>query len=200
MTAGVALGLYVAALALAFGWRSVMQWRRTGDTGLRLHAGPPGSAGWWAKLLFVAALLLGFAGPLAAIAGLPPIAALDQVWLQAAGVVLAGSGVAATLAAQLHMGASWRVGVDPGEHTALVTGGAFALARNPIFTAMAVTSLGLALLVPNVASAVATLVLITSIQLQVRAVEEPYLTGVHGDAYRAYAHRVGRFLPGIGTR
>jgi len=32
----------------------------------------------------------------------------------------------------------------------------------------------------------------------VRAVEEPYLLDTHGDAYRGYATRVGRFLPGVG--
>ncbi|WP_449060734.1 hypothetical protein [Planomonospora algeriensis] len=32
------------------------------------------------------------------------------------------AGTAATLAAQLAMGASWRIGVDSGERTALVTG------------------------------------------------------------------------------
>jgi hypothetical protein len=48
--------------------RSVVQWRRTGDTGLRPGAGPAGSVGWWAKLLFVAALVLGLVEPLAALA------------------------------------------------------------------------------------------------------------------------------------
>lgn len=40
--AAAALTIYLAGLALAFGWRSVVQWRRTGDTGLRLDAGPAG--------------------------------------------------------------------------------------------------------------------------------------------------------------
>jgi hypothetical protein len=56
------LAIYVLGLLLAFGWRSVVQWRRTGDTALRRDAGPPGSLGWWAKFAFVAALLLGLAG------------------------------------------------------------------------------------------------------------------------------------------
>lgn len=198
MTAGLALGLYLLGLALAFGWRTLAQWRSTGDTGLRLHAGPVGSVGWWAKLAFLAALLLGAAGPAAALAGLPPIPALDAGWLRAAGVVLAVAGIVATLAAQLNMGASWRIGVDPAERTTLVTSGAFALARNPIFTAMITTSLGLAAMVPNPVSLAATAVLIASIQVQVRAVEEPYLLRTHGAAYAAYIARVGRFLPGIG--
>jgi protein-S-isoprenylcysteine O-methyltransferase Ste14 len=37
-----------------------------------------------------------------------------------------------------------------------------------------------------------------SVQVQVRLVEEPYLLRVHGDAYRAYAARTGRFVPGVG--
>ena len=40
--------------------------------------------------------------------------------------------------------------------------------------------------------------LVASIQLQVRRVEEPYLLRTHGDAYRAYAAQVGRFIPGVG--
>ncbi|MFI6824520.1 methyltransferase family protein [Micromonospora sp. NPDC050187] len=198
MTAGLALALYLLGLVLAFGWRTLAQWRSTGDTGLRLDAGPAGSVGWWAKLLFLAALSLNAAGPAAGLAGLAPLDALDHGWLRAAGLALAAVGVAATLAAQLSMGASWRIGVDPHERTALVTTGAFALARNPIFTAMAVTSLGLAAMVPNPISLAATAVLVASVQTQVRAVEEPYLIRAHGAAYRAYAARTGRFLPGLG--
>ena len=198
MMAVAALVLYLAALALAFGWRSLAQRRRTGDTGLRLDAGPAGSVAWWAKLLFLAALVLGVAGPIAELAGLPPIGLLDHVGVRLAGLTLVVAGVTATLAAQTHMGASWRVGVDAGERTTLVTGGAFALARNPIFTAMIVTTLGLALMVPNVVALAALVVLVVSVQLQVRAIEEPYLVRTHGSAYTDYAARVGRFVPGVG--
>nr|WP_018809890.1 isoprenylcysteine carboxylmethyltransferase family protein [Salinispora arenicola] len=198
LMATLALGLYVLGLLLAFGWRTLAQWRATGDTGLRLDAGAVGSVGWWAKLAFLAALPLGAAGPVAALAGLPPIATLDADWLRTTGVVLAVTGIAATLVAQLSMGTSWRIGVNPAEHTALITDGAFAVARNPVFSAMSITSLGLAAMVPNPISLTATVVLIASIQLQVRAVEEPYLIRTHGPAYTTYAARVGRFLPGIG--
>ncbi|MEV4712302.1 hypothetical protein [Micromonospora sp. NPDC049374] len=117
--------LYLLGLLLAFGWRTLAQWRRTGDTGLRLDAGPPGTLRWWAELLFVAALVLGLAGPAAALAGLPPLPGLDHRPLHLAGFVVTVAGIGATLAAQLAMGASWRIGVDPSERTELVTGGAF---------------------------------------------------------------------------
>ncbi len=47
----LALGLYLFGLTLAFGVRGVVQWRRTGDAGLRFDAGPTGSAGWCRRTL-----------------------------------------------------------------------------------------------------------------------------------------------------
>ena len=47
-------------------------------------------------------------------------------------------------------------------------------------------------------AAAAALLLVVGIQLQVRLVEEPYLSRVHGVRYQAYAARAGRFLPGLG--
>lgn len=108
--------------------------------------------------------------------------------------------MALTTVAQTTMGASWRVGVDGGERTALVTSGVFAHVRNPVFTAMAVTALGFGLMVPNVLAGAALAALIAAVQLQVRVVEEPYLASVHADDYAAYSAGTGRFLPGLGRR
>jgi protein-S-isoprenylcysteine O-methyltransferase Ste14 len=63
---------------------------------------------------------------------------------------------------------------------------------------VALTWGGLALLVPNVLAAVTVVLVLTSLEIQVRRVEEPYLLRVHGDAYRAYAKRTGRFVPFLG--
>jgi protein-S-isoprenylcysteine O-methyltransferase Ste14 len=41
--------------------------------------------------------------------------------------------------------------------------------------------------------------LVVAIELQVRFVEEPYLVRTHGESYRAYCRRVGRFVPGLGS-
>ncbi|MEV7572907.1 methyltransferase [Pseudarthrobacter sp. NPDC089323] len=70
----------------------------------------------------------------------------------------------------MSLGASWRIGVDEAESTALVTNGAYRLVRNPVFTSAATAFLGLAIMVPN-AVAVAGLTL-TGIQIRVRLVEE----------------------------
>jgi protein-S-isoprenylcysteine O-methyltransferase Ste14 len=107
-------------------------------------------------------------------------------------------GLLGTFWAQLAMGSSWRIGVDPGERTALVVAGPFRLVRNPIFTAMVAATAGLALLVPNVASLAAVAILVLAIEIQVRAVEEPHLLQAHGEAYRGWARTTGRFVPGVG--
>ena len=70
--------------------------------------------------------------------------------------------------------------------------------RNPIFSGAALTATGLALVVPNVLSLAMLVLFVAGLEIQVRLVEEPYLLRVHGDAYRRYAARTGRFLPGVG--
>jgi protein-S-isoprenylcysteine O-methyltransferase Ste14 len=193
----LALALYAAFFVLAFGWRSWAQWRRTGDTGLRLHA-QPGSVQYWAKLGFVGAIVAGVAAPVAGLLGLAPIDALDRPAVDLAGLVLAVGGIVATLAAQRQMGNSWRVGVDGAERTDLVTGGVFETVRNPIFTAMVVAAGGLAAMVGNVVAVLGLAGLIGALHAQVRLVEEPYLRRVHGASYEAYSARAGRFVPLVG--
>ena len=193
-----ALVIYVVWMAAAFGWRTWVQRRRTGDTGLRLHA-EPGTVQWWSKLGFVAAIVAGFVAPIASIAGLPPMTIFDSTALRVAGLVIAAAGAAGTLVTQHAMGVSWRIGVDPAERTGLVTDGPFATVRNPIFTAMAVTAAGLTLMVGSWLSILAFLVLLASLEAQVRLVEEPYLRSVHAMSYRQYEQQVGRFVPLVGT-
>lgn len=195
--AAIALTLYIVWAVLAFGWRTLIQYRRTGDTGLRLHA-EANTPQWWAKIGFVIAIVIGFAGPIAAVAGLGNIPALDANWLQATGIAVTLLGIVLTVVAQYAMGDSWRIGVDTNERTALVTDGAFAIVRNPIFTAMLVTATGLTMTIPNTISIIGLVALATALEVQVRFVEEPYMVSAQGDGYRAYAHHVGRFAPGIG--
>lgn len=192
----LALALYLVYLALAFGLRAFLQWRRTGDHGFRFGGFAASAAERSGALLFVLALALGLAAPVLDLVG--ALAPLEAWRMPALGLALALAGIAGTLHAQLAMGSSWRVGVDPGERTALRTEGPFRLVRNPIFSWMITTALGLALLVPNTASLAGLAALVLGIELQVRLVEEPYLRRVHGEAYASWAERTGRFFPGVG--
>ncbi|MEV0084748.1 isoprenylcysteine carboxylmethyltransferase family protein [Saccharopolyspora sp. NPDC050642] len=195
----LALTLYLLGLVATFGIRTWLQVRRTGDSGFRRPAARIGSATWWGTVLFAAALVLGAAAPALAVAGiLDPLTILRDPVIELLGLVVAVVGFLGVIAAQTGMGSSWRVGVDNTERTALVTGGAFSLVRNPIFTAMIAAFAGLSLMTPTWLQLLGFISLVAAIEIQVRAVEEPYLARVHGAAYTGYAARVGRFLPGIG--
>ena len=128
------------------------------------------------------------------------IDALDSTPIGVVGIALAAAGGSAVFLAQLGMGASWRIGVSDDQNTDLVTTGWFSLVRNPIYSAMIAGWTGFALMVPTWLSIAAVFVIAAGLELQVRTVEEPYLTRTHGARYREYASRVGRFLPGIGRR
>lgn len=123
-----------------------------------------------------------------------PLAALDNNTTNVVGIVPALGGVALTLYAQVAMGESWRIGVDHDERTELVTDGPFALVRNPIFSAMIPTALGLALMVPSAISIAAVTAVVIALELQVRVVEGPYLLQAQGRTYRDYAAKTGRFF------
>ena len=197
--ATLALVLYVLFVALGFGLRSLIQFRRTGSTGFRGIARRSGWSEWIAGVGFITAALLGFAAPvLVLIDSIEPISSLDSPVVHVLGVAVALLGIAGTLYAQLAMGKSWRIGVDPEERTELVAGGPFALVRNPIYSAVLSTTLGLALLVPTWVSIAGLFGVVLALEVQVRAVEEPYMLRLHGEAYADYAARVGRFVPGIG--
>ena len=196
---GPVLALYLLYAALGFGLRTFLHWRRTGSSGFNGISGRPGSLERKGGLLFAVALVLGLAAPLLDIAGvLSPIGMVDGSVAHGLGFVLFALGLGGTMLAQFAMGDSWRIGVDTSERTALVTGGPFAYVRNPIFTAMLLASAGLMLLVPNIVAVLAFVAFLSAIEIQVRAVEEPYLLGTQGSTYACYAQRVGRFVPGIG--
>ncbi len=194
---GVALVLYVVGLLVLFGVRTWLHVRRTGTSGFSGISGPPGSLRWWAGVLFVLALALELVALALAVTGggsqpdLPPAVA-------AAGLVLALAGFLGVLAAQTGMGASWRIGVRESERTDLITGGLFAVVRNPIFTLMVLAQCGFVLMVPTALSLAALACLVAAVELQVRLIEEPYLLRVHGSPYREYATVTGRFVPGLG--
>jgi protein-S-isoprenylcysteine O-methyltransferase Ste14 len=202
----VALIALVAYAVAAFGWRSWLQHRRYGDTGLRLVP-PSGSVARLAHVGLIAAFAAAAVAPVwSLVAGDAAAPGGPRSWVEGAtgtatfvaGLALVLVGGLLTLVAQVQMGASWRVGVDEAEQTDLVTGGLFASVRNPIFTSMIVAFAGLALLVPNVLALAGFVVGTVSLQVQVRRVEEPYLARVHGAPYRRWAARAGRFLPGLG--
>lgn len=132
--------------------------------------------------------------------GLLPGAAL-HIWsappiLGQLGVVLGVLGLLVVIVAQFGMGASWRIGV-PEEKTGLVTTGLFALVRHPIYTGLYALLGAVLLLAPSPWTVMGALWLGSLLVLQAR-LEEAHLVQLHGDLFRAWAERTGRFLPALG--
>ena len=193
------LFLLAVFLGVNFGWRTWKHWKDTGTTGYRGISGEPGSVEWFGGTLFAVGMVFGVAGPVVELAGVAlPRIEIFYGWVTGPAVLAVACGIAGTTWAQWTMGDSWRIGVQQSERTELVLTGPFRFVRNPIFTSMLLTSMGLALLLPTVLMIAAFACLLVAIQIQVRLIEEPYLSRTHGASYAHYRSRVGRFVPGIG--
>ena len=84
------------------------------------------------------------------------------------------------------------------ERTELVTSGPFALVRNPIFSAMLPTALGLALMVPNRIAIAGWPAWPWRSNSRSGSSRSPTCCAPKAGAMPSYAARVGRFLPGVG--
>lgn len=141
----------------------------------------------WFTLLAAAAVGL---GPESLAVWYPP------AFLGWAGWGVAFAGLAIVVTAQTQMGRSLRMGFDE-ERTELVTEGLFRWIRNPIYTGMLTSLVGLAAGVPSPWT-VSFLLTAFLLFVLVTRLEEAHLLRMHGDRYAAYAARVGRFVPNVG--
>ena len=183
-------------------WRSWWQRRRYGSAGVLFLRSPR----WQEKLrdAFGIVLVVLLIGQAAMAAARPESYAplelsrrlMPEIW-QGIGTTLLFGGIALLVAAQLNLGASWRIGIDEGSTPGLVTGGFYRFCRNPIFFAILVMLTGYTLLLPTRLSLVLLIGSFVGIRQQVLT-EEAYLSRTYGDAYHGYARRVGRFVPGVG--
>ena len=195
----LALAMLGTILVLTFFVRVAISLRQTGTTGLIGLRPGAGLVEAMSGVLFTGGIVLGALSPVLVLRDeLGTIDGLESDPIQAVGLGVASVAGLAIFGAQLGMGPSWRIGVSDEQGTDLITSGWFAAVRNPIYTSMIFAWIGFALMVPTWLGIAAAAVAIIGLEMQVRVVEEPYLIRAHGEAYRAYGARVGRFLPGIG--
>ena len=200
----VALIGILAFLLIAFVWRPWLQARRHGTSGIVLFqsrrrrqlVGDSLVVVWFALLL----------GQAAVVAAWPDWLTRHALWtdpshngLGPIGGALMLAGLVLMVTAQLGLGASWRIGIEEGARPGLVTDGLYGCSRNPIYLAFFIFLLGYVLLIPTLLSLALLVGTYAGVRHQIAA-EEEYLDRTYGDAYRDYARRVGRFVPGIGKR
>lgn len=175
--------LVLAYLVVAAGWRAWLQQRRFGGHGLALfHDRRRWLFDTGALLLPVVLLADAWTAPRAA----PPFAAL--------GVALVLVSLVLLVRAQLALGRSWRIGIEPDARPGLVTGGVYRYSRNPIFASGAVGLVGLALLLPSALTLVIVIAAALGVHRQVLD-EERWLAAAYPDEYAGYRARVPRYFP-----
>lgn len=192
----VALGAYAAFLLVAFGSPSSP---RGAVERIRGAASASGTYLWCAGLAVLGATMT-MAAPVVAVVDADQ-ASGGTLQMAALGVVLLAVAMGLARAAWIAIAAPAPTRpADGSPAPGLVTGGIFAVTRNPVLLGWILASVGVALLVPSSAAFAGAANLVIAAEVLVRRVEEPQMIVCHGDAYREYAGRTGRFLPGIGRR
>ncbi|RJS50145.1 isoprenylcysteine carboxylmethyltransferase family protein [Bacillus sp. PK3_68] len=109
------------------------------------------------------------------------------------GVALCLLGLSLFLYSLISFGKSFRVGIDEDNPGSLITTGAFAISRNPIYTAFGLVLLGEFFIYPNW---ILLLYLIVGYWLFNRQVllEEQSLMKIYGEEYKQYCKKVRRYL------
>jgi protein-S-isoprenylcysteine O-methyltransferase Ste14 len=124
---------------------------------------------------------------------LSPLPVLQMPEIAALGLALLVGSWVWIVTAQSQMGKAWRIGIDRGNATELVTDGVFALSRNPIFLGMRANALGLFLALPNALTLAMLIFGELLLPYHVRY-EERHLLALHGEAFKAYCRKVRRWL------
>jgi protein-S-isoprenylcysteine O-methyltransferase Ste14 len=109
------------------------------------------------------------------------------------GVLLLSAGLAIFVWALASFGDSWRVGIDQRKPGELVTKGAFAFSRNPIFMSLDLYLVGTFLINGTMIFLLFTIIVVAGIHYQIRN-EERFLTSHYGQAYWDYCARTERYL------
>lgn len=109
------------------------------------------------------------------------------------GVILCLLGLSLFLYSLISFGKSFRVGIDEDKPGALITTGAFAISRNPIYSAFALVLLGEFLIYPNWILLLYLTVGIWVFNRQV-LLEEQSLRKTYGEEYDRYCKKVRRYL------
>ena len=189
----MALFLFIVFLIVAIVGRVALQYKITGNHGLRpTGINSPTVAKISSLLFLISFVALGLVIVLSTVGTLETPSKNKGTYF---GVFCSVVGIAVTVISQYQMGASWRIGVDESEQTALIVHGIYSYVRNPIYTGVLLFCAGLLIQIPSLYMLLILIFIYASVEIHVRGVEEPYLEKIHGVSFTDYCKRAGRYLP-----
>lgn len=112
---------------------------------------------------------------------------------QSVGVVFVTLGLVIFGLAFISFGDSWRVGIDQRTPGALVSGGIFAVSRNPIYVFLVLWFMGTFLINGTLLFLIFAVLAIGFLHWQILQ-EEKFLLRLYGRPYQDYCRRTGRYL------
>jgi len=146
----MALTAYVLFLIFAVLGRVILQYRLTGDHGLRSVNSHSNLLTKISSILLVITFISSFLISILNYVNLFE----PQFNLGIIGTIIASLlcliGIVITIISQYQMGTAWRIGVDETERTDLITHGLYNYVRNPIYSGVILFGFGLLLYIPDV--------------------------------------------------
>jgi len=124
------------------------------------------------------------------------ITLMRHPFTSAIGLALVGISIILVWVVSAQMKDSWRVGVHEDHETELIQDGLYARVRNPYFLSYYLLFLGLFLVRPSLALLLLVGITVFSFHKMILH-EEAHLLTTHGDAYKEYIVKTGRYLPRI---
>ena len=123
---------------------------------------------------------------------LVPITYLEHHFLAWIGIVFSFTGLSFGFIAQLQMGDSWRLGINNGKRTELITKGLYQYSRNPVYLGIFISAVGFFLMVPSALSLSYLIVFYISLEVKIR-LEELVMENTHANTYLSYKKQVRRW-------
>ncbi len=123
-----------------------------------------------------------------------PVAALDRMDLAILGGLFAVIGLAGTRWCHLAMGRHWKMWIDPSSQSPIIDQGPYRWMRHPIYSFQVMISVGMWCLIPTPFLIGVIVLHLVCVKIKSSG-EERHLVETHGEAYRSYQARTGRFFP-----
>lgn len=118
---------------------------------------------------------------------------IDLAPLKITGLVLIIIGFTFFILALIHLGTSWRLGIDVKNPGKIVTTGIYSFSRHPIYMFFYLYFLGTFLINTNIIFFISFILM--TIILHCQAIqEEKFLLGVFPKEYKEYSYRVDRYI------